>query len=154
MWRPRLVNSSSRPRGAPRASDARPTENTAATADAADATIAATDATDAAPAAPAAATVTAARTSQGVAWLLLGVIAVAAAVQGSDFASTKPTATAWGALIGVAAFFGWLAVDIEEEASGADEDDAWPGEEEDDDDDDEVEEKPAQPDGKAHEKAE
>ena len=37
----------------------------------------------------------------------------------TDFASTKDTATAWGAIIGLAAFFAWLAVDIEEEDDDA-----------------------------------
>ena len=56
------------------------------------------------------------------AWAVLAAVLVAAWWQGSDFASTKPTATFWGAVIGLAAFFAWLAVDLpddkDEEADG------------------------------------
>ena len=56
------------------------------------------------------------------AWAVLAAVLVAAWWQGSDFASTKPTATFWGAAIGLAAFFAWLAVDLpdykDEEANG------------------------------------
>ena len=41
------------------------------------------------------------RTYQLAAWALLGLVFVAAYAQGPDFASTKETATAFGALIGL-----------------------------------------------------
>ena len=52
------------------------------------------------------------------------VVFAAAAYQGAEFASTKPSATAWGGVIGFAAFLAWLAVDEEEacEGGGAQED--------------------------------
>ncbi len=51
------------------------------------------------------------RASLYVAWaLLLGVFACAYA-QGKEFAATKNTATAFGCVIGLAAFFGWLGVE-------------------------------------------
>jgi hypothetical protein len=46
---------------------------------------------------------------------VLGVVFAAALWQGSDFASTKDSSTLWGASLGLAAFFAWLAVDVEEE---------------------------------------
>ena len=49
------------------------------------------------------------------AWAVLAAVLVAAWWQGSDFASTKSTATFWGAVIGLAAFFAWLAVDLHDE---------------------------------------
>ena len=49
------------------------------------------------------------------AWAVLAAVLVAAWWQGSDFASTKSTATFWGAVIGLAAFFAWLAVDLPDE---------------------------------------
>ena len=57
-------------------------------------------------------------------WSLLSVVFAAAAYQGAEFASTKPSATAWGGVIGFAAFLAWLAVDEEEacEGGGAQED--------------------------------
>lgn len=55
------------------------------------------------------------RTYQLAAWALLGVVFVAAYAQGPEFASTKETATAFGALIGLASFFAWLAVEEDED---------------------------------------
>ena len=55
-----------------------------------------------------------------VAWaLLLGVFACACA-QGNEFAATKDSATAFGCVIGLAAFFGWLGVedDDDDESEG------------------------------------
>ena len=52
-------------------------------------------------------------------WGILGVVFCVAYLQGAQFASTKETATVWGALIGLAAFFAWLAVD--EDDADADE---------------------------------
>ena len=49
-------------------------------------------------------------------WAVLGIVFLAALWQGSEFASTKNSSTFWGASLGLAAFFAWLAVDIEEEA--------------------------------------
>ena len=60
-----------------------------------------------------------ANASSVLAWSLLAVIFAAALWHRTDFASTKDTATAWGAIIGLAAFFAWLAVDIEEEDDDA-----------------------------------
>ena len=74
---------------------------------------------------------------------MLALVFAAAGCQGADFASTKPTATVWGGVIGLAAFFAWLAVDEEEATSDVhdDEDD-----DEDDDDDGEGAAKVEQPD--------
>ena len=36
-------------------------------------------------------------------------------LQGADFASTPTSAIAWGSVIGMAAFFAWLSVDINDE---------------------------------------
>jgi predicted NAD-dependent protein-ADP-ribosyltransferase YbiA (DUF1768 family) len=58
------------------------------------------------------------------AWAILGVVFVVAYLQGPQFASTKDTATVWGALIGLAAFFAWLAVDEDDEGTEEDEQDA------------------------------
>lgn len=49
-----------------------------------------------------------------LAWTLLAIVFAAAYASGSNFASTKDSATLWGALIGVAAFLAWLAVDMGE----------------------------------------
>ena len=57
-----------------------------------------------------------ARFSNYAAWMLLAAAFAAAYWQGSEFASTKDTATVWGVVIGFAAYFAWLAVDLEEEA--------------------------------------
>lgn len=51
------------------------------------------------------------------AWLLLLAVFGAAYVQGAEFAATKESASAWGVVIGLSAFFAWLAVD-ENEAAG------------------------------------
>lgn len=59
--------------------------------------------------------------SSHASWAILGVVFAAAIWQGADFASTKPAATAWGAVIGLAAFFAWLAVDVEEYEQEAEE---------------------------------
>ena len=48
------------------------------------------------------------------AWGLITVVFACAYWQGADFASTKDSATVWGAIIGLAAFFAWLAVDDDE----------------------------------------
>ena len=58
------------------------------------------------------------RTYQLAAWAVLALVFVASYAQGPDFASTKETATAFGALIGLASFFAWLAVEEEEEEDG------------------------------------
>jgi hypothetical protein len=68
------------------------------------------------------------RGAQWGAWLLLGLVFAAALYQGADFGATKPAASAWGAVIGLAAFLAWLAVDEEEaceldEGGGGDDDD-------------------------------
>ena len=51
------------------------------------------------------------RLSHYAAWALLVLVFASAYAQGADFASTKGTATAWGGVIGLAAYFAWLAVD-------------------------------------------
>ena len=61
-----------------------------------------------------------ARAAHLCAWSLLCAVFAAAAYQGSEFASTKPSATAWGGVIGLAAFCAWLAVDEDEAASEED----------------------------------
>ena len=65
------------------------------------------------------------------AWSVIGLVFAAAAVQGSDFASTKQSASIWGGVIGLAAFFAWLAVDEEEggdyEESDTDDEDGLEG---------------------------
>lgn len=58
----------------------------------------------------------ASRLSSWASWLLIGTVFAGAFIQGSDFASTKDTATVWGAVIGFAAYFAWLAVDLDEQA--------------------------------------
>lgn len=73
--------------------------------------------------------------SRYTSWLLLGFVFAAAGYQGADFASTKPVATVWGGVIGLAAFFAWLAVD-EEEIAGYEEDGDYDDEDYTDDDDD------------------
>ena len=58
------------------------------------------------------------------AWTLLVGLFACAYVQGSEFASTKETATVFGCVIGLAAFFSWLAVeddDYEEDEEDEDE---------------------------------
>ena len=59
------------------------------------------------------------------AWTLIGLVFAAAFVQGSDFASTKPVASFWGGVIGLSAFFAWLAIDEEDgpDYSGSDTED-------------------------------
>ena len=56
------------------------------------------------------------------AWTLLLGLFACAYVQGADFASTKESATVFGCVIGLAAFFSWLAVEDDDE-DGDDEDD-------------------------------
>ena len=61
-----------------------------------------------------------------MAWLLLSAVFAAAYVQGTEFAATKDSASGWGGVIGLSAFFAWLAVDYDEEevaegSSGSDE---------------------------------
>ena len=65
---------------------------------------------------------TLARVSSYCAWGLLSVVFAFAYYQGADFASTKDSATVWGGVIGLTAFFAWLAVD-EEEVDRDDEED-------------------------------
>ena len=58
------------------------------------------------------------------AWTLLVGLFACAYVQGAEFASTKETATVFGCVIGLAAFFSWLAVeddDCEEDEEDEDE---------------------------------
>ena len=58
------------------------------------------------------------------AWTLLLGLFACAYVQGAEFASTKETATVFGCVIGLAAFFSWLAVeddDCEEDEEDEDE---------------------------------
>ena len=55
------------------------------------------------------------RLASGASWLLLGATFACAYLQGSMFASTKDSATVWGVVIGFAAYFAWLAVDLDEE---------------------------------------
>jgi len=52
-------------------------------------------------------------TSNAVAWLLLALVLSVAAFQGAAFASTKHTATVWGGVIGLAAFFIWIAAEAD-----------------------------------------
>ena len=64
--------------------------------------------------------------ASAVAWLLLSAVFAAAYVQGTEFAATKDSASVWGGVIGLSAFFAWLAVDYDEEevaegSSGSDE---------------------------------
>ena len=53
--------------------------------------------------------------ASAVAWLLLSAVFAAAYVQGTEFAATKDSASVWGGVIGLSAFFAWLAVDYDEE---------------------------------------
>ena len=48
------------------------------------------------------------------AWCLLGGTFAFAIAQGADFASSRETATAWGAVVGLGAFCAWLSVDLDE----------------------------------------
>lgn len=64
-----------------------------------------------------------ARVSFWCAWALLGLVFACAYVQGAAFAATKDSATVWGALIGLAAFFAWLSVDEEDHDDGDDDGD-------------------------------
>jgi len=57
------------------------------------------------------------------AWLLLLGLFACAYVQGAEFASTKESATVFGCVIGLAAFFSWLAVEDDDEDDEDDEDD-------------------------------
>ena len=50
-----------------------------------------------------------------VAWGLLLFVFACAYVQGADFASDKQSATVFGCVIGLAAFFSWLAVEDDPE---------------------------------------
>ena len=52
-----------------------------------------------------------------IAWGLLATVFGCAFYQGSEFASDKDSATLWGVVIGLAAYFAWLAVDLDEEAN-------------------------------------
>ena len=56
------------------------------------------------------------------AWTLLLGLFACAYVQGAEFASTKETATVFGCVIGLAAFFSWLAVEDDDEDDEDDED--------------------------------
>ena len=60
------------------------------------------------------------RACLATAWLLLGFVFVCAYAQGKEFAATKDTATTFGCVIGLAAFFGWLGVedDTDDEREG------------------------------------
>ena len=62
------------------------------------------------------------------AWALLLGLFACAYVQGADFASTKDSATVFGCVIGLAAFFAWLAVedDEEEDEDGQEENEGAP----------------------------
>ena len=51
------------------------------------------------------------------AWATLAIVYAAAYALGSEFASSKNSATVFGCVIGLAAFFAWLGVE-EEEAEG------------------------------------
>ena len=64
------------------------------------------------------------------AWGTLAVVFVAAYWQGAAFASTKESATVWGGVLGLAAFFAWLAADADEEGEG-EEEEVWGEEAED-----------------------
>ena len=55
------------------------------------------------------------------AWSTLCVVFACAWVYGNEFASTKESATVWGGVIGLAAFFAWLAV-LEDDAADHDDD--------------------------------
>ncbi len=57
------------------------------------------------------------------AWTLLLGLFACAYVQGAEFASTKETATVFGCVIGLAAFFSWLAVEDDDEDDEDNEDD-------------------------------
>ena len=57
------------------------------------------------------------------AWTLLLGLFACAYVQGPEFASTKNTATVFGCVIGLAAFFSWLAVEDDEDEDEDEEDD-------------------------------
>lgn len=50
-----------------------------------------------------------------VAWGLLLFVFACAYVQGAEFASDKQSATVFGCVIGLAAFFSWLAVEDDPE---------------------------------------
>ena len=47
------------------------------------------------------------------AWLIIAFVYGMAYTQGSEFASTKKEATFFGCVIGLAAFFAWLGVDLD-----------------------------------------
>lgn len=52
------------------------------------------------------------------AWGTLAVVFSVAYVQGEAFASTKDSATVWGGVIGLAAFFAWIAVEDDDDDDG------------------------------------
>jgi len=61
------------------------------------------------------------RVSFFCAWGVLAIVFAAAYVQGFEFASDKSSATVWGGAIGLSAFFAWIAVVEEDEATECEE---------------------------------
>ena len=76
-------------------------------------------------------TLSVANVSLAAAWSILCVVFTCAYVHGKEFAANKESATAWGGVIGLAAFFAWLAVEDDEsecdEGGSSDADDGHAG---------------------------